>query len=268
MTDRQETLQRIQQALDTAKQIFSRFTPGKIEADDKGGGDPVTEADRAVDTALRKLLLKDGEGWLSEETRDNPERLKYERVWIVDPLDGTREFVKGIPEWCVSVGLVENGKPVAGGICNPATGETIIGSVETGITYNGSPANPSNRPSLDGAVVLASRSEIKRGEWERFEQSPFEVRPTGSVAYKLGLVAAGQCDATWTLTPKNEWDVAAGAALILAAGGFVETLDGSEPIFNNRSTLLTGLITGPAGLHDEIRELLNPIITEMKTARS
>lgn len=268
MDDRQQIMQRIQQAMDEAVIIFDRFTPGHIKADDKGGGDPVTEADRAVNDTLKRLLHRDGEGWLSEETRDNPERQKYDRIWVVDPLDGTREFVQGIPEWCVSIGLVEKGRAVAGGICNPATGETIVGSIETGVTYNGRPAHPSISESLDGALVLASRSEVKRGEWERFADAPFEVRPTGSVAYKLALVAAGQCDSTWTLTPKNEWDVAAGVALILAAGGFAETLDGSQPSFNNQSTLIPGLIVGPASLRNEIRRLLDPIIKQMKTARS
>ncbi|MDX9857789.1 MAG: 3'(2'),5'-bisphosphate nucleotidase CysQ [candidate division Zixibacteria bacterium] len=268
MADRSDIMHRIQQALDAAVAIFERFTPGTIHADDKGGGDPVTEADRAVNNALKELLHRDGEGWLSEETRDNPDRLTHARVWIVDPLDGTREFVKGIPEWCVSIGLVENGRAVAGGICNPATRETIVGSLETGVTYNGLPAQPSQRVTLDGAVVLASRSEIKRGEWERFADAPFEVRPTGSVAYKLGLVAAGRCDTTWTLAPKNEWDVAAGVALVLAAGGFAETPDGAAPTFNNPSTLLPGLIVGPAGLRAEIRRVLSPVLAEMKTARS
>ena len=106
-----------------------------------------------------------------------------------------------------------------------------------------------------GAVVLASRSEIKRGEWEQFEGKSFEVRHTGSVAYKLGSVAAGLADATWTLTPKHEWDVAAGVALILSAGGFVSTLDQSPLRFNNRKPKLAGLIAGGDGLKNEILEL-------------
>src|SRR5207245_1834007 len=85
------------------------------------------------------------------------------RVWVVDPLDGTREFVAGIPEWCVSIGLVENGEAIAGGICNPATGETFIGSLESGLTYNGRRARCSQKSSLSGAIILASRSEVKRG---------------------------------------------------------------------------------------------------------
>ena len=95
---------------------------------------------------LRKNLLRDGEGWLSEESVDDVSRLDKSRVWVVDPLDGTREFVAGIPEFCVSIGLVEDGRPVAGGICNPATNETIIGSLDSGVMYNGKPARPARGP--------------------------------------------------------------------------------------------------------------------------
>ena len=124
-----DILQRIESALEAARAVFARFTPGAIATEYKIGHDPVTEADRAVDAVLRQNLLRDGEGWLSEETADNPSRLDKERVWIVDPLDGTREFVQGLPEFCVSVGYVEGGIPVAGGICNPATNETFLGAI-------------------------------------------------------------------------------------------------------------------------------------------
>src|SRR5580693_10617476 len=180
-----QILERIHSALEASRKIFARFTPGAIEADYKVGHDPVTEADRALDAVLRKELLRSGEGWLSEESVDDPIRLQCSRVWIVDPLDGTREFVKGIPEFCVSIGFVENGRPVAGGIFNPATDETFLGSIDSGVTYNGKPALPSQRKTLEGALVLASRSEVKRGEWKVFENAPFKIRPMGSVAYKL-----------------------------------------------------------------------------------
>src|SRR5580658_5932043 len=110
-----ETLERIHSALEAAREVLNRFTPGAIETEYKAGHDPVTEADRAVDAVLRKTLLRDGEGWLSEESADDLSRLDKSRVWVVDPLDGTREFVMGLPEFCVSIGFVENGKPVAGG---------------------------------------------------------------------------------------------------------------------------------------------------------
>jgi myo-inositol-1(or 4)-monophosphatase len=205
---------------------------------------------------LREALLREGEGWLSEESADDLARLKKQRVWVVDPLDGTLEFVAGIPEWCISIGLVEEGRAVAGGVANPATGETFLGSLESGLTYNGKPARASVRTTLEGAVVLASRSEVYRGEWGAFLKASFIVRPMGSVAYKLALVAAGLADATWTLTPKHEWDVAAGVALVEAAGGFVECLDKSAPTFNNQSPLFPGLIAGGLRLREKIRALI------------
>src|SRR5580698_9047778 len=101
-----QILDRIHSALEASRKVFARFTPGAIEAEYKIGHDPVTEADRAVDVVLRKELLRDGEGWLSEESVDDLSRLERDRVWVVDPLDGTREFVAGIPEFCVSIAMV------------------------------------------------------------------------------------------------------------------------------------------------------------------
>src|SRR3989441_2183232 len=239
-------LQRIRTAVAASRVVFNRFSSGAIEAEYKAGHDPVTEADKAVDAVLRKELLREGEGWLSEESVDDFTRLEKNRIWVVDPLDGTREFVAGIPEFCVSVAMVENGRPVAGGICNPATEETFIGSLQTGVTYKGKRAHPSQRTRLEGAVVLASRSEVKRGEWKQFENASFKIRPMGSVAYKLALVSAGLADATFTLTPKNEWDVAAGAALVESAGGFVRTLKGFPGRCHKKTPLFTRLLAcGP-----------------------
>jgi myo-inositol-1(or 4)-monophosphatase len=252
-----DTLQRIHAALEAAREVLNRFTPGAIETQYKTGHDPVTEADRAVDEVLKKNLLRDDEGWLSEETVDDLSRLNKQRVWVVDPLDGTREFVQGIPEFCVSIAMVEDGIPVAGGICNPATNELILGSRETGVTYNGKRAQPSQRKDLHGALVLASRSEVKRGEWKQFEAAEFNVRPMGSVAYKLGLVSAGLADLTFTLVPKNEWDVAAGAALVESAGGFILTLDHTPLRCNQKNPLLSGLLGGGPFLRAPLLEILD-----------
>jgi len=247
-----DILVRIEAALEAARAVFARFTPGAIETEYKIGHDPVTEADRAVDAVLRQNLLRDGEGWLSEESVDDVSRLSRSRVWVVDPLDGTREFVQGIPEFCVSIGFVEDGRPVAGGICNPATNETVLGAIDCGVLYNGKPARPSQRADLKGSLILASRSEVKRGEWQQFQSGEYQIRPMGSVAYKLGLVAAGLADITFTLTPKNEWDVAAGAALVQSAGGFVATLDNAPLRCNNRNPLLTGLMASGPLLRDPL----------------
>ena len=246
---------RIHEALRAAAEAMRPFTPGAVDYEEKSSrGDPVTGADLAANDVLLELLPSKNEGWLSEETADSPERLRYRRVWVVDPLDGTQEFVDGIPEWCISIGLVEDGIPVAGGILSPSTDQLVLGSVESGVTLNGEAIRTTARKSLEGALILASRSEWKRGEWDRYEDAPFTVRPCGSVAFKLGQVAAGLADGTWTLVPKHEWDVAGGAALMLAAGGTLLHADGSRPRFNQASPKLPNFLAATEELLLEFKE--------------
>lgn len=250
---RRDDLDRIEAALDAAATVLEDFTPGRIDTTFKRGDDPLTAADLAVDKALREHLPLPDEGWLSEETRDSAERLSCDRVWVVDPIDGTREFVEGIPEWCVSIGLIEDGQPVAGGILNPATGERIVGAVDMGVSVSGS--GPIDCAGGSQLCVVASNSEVKRGEWARFDEQ-VNVVSCGSVAYKLGLVAAGRADATWTLVPKHEWDVAGGVALVLASGGWVSLPDGSRPSWNQPKPKFPGLIASTAVAAEGVRSLL------------
>ena len=254
---RSDDLARVADALAAAAEVLERFTPGEVEAELKDGGDPLTAADTAVNDVLAEALRGGNEGWLSEESTDGGGRLNRRRVWVVDPIDGTREFIDGIPEWCVSVGLVEDGVPVAGGVLSPPNGHLIIGSDETGVVCNGAPAQTTATTDLRGALVLASRSEVKRGEWERFFATPIAVRNMGSVAYKLSLVGAGLADATWTLVPKNEWDVAGGAALVRAGGGRVFGIDGADVVFNRADPLMDGFIAVASGLCDQVMDLLD-----------
>jgi myo-inositol-1(or 4)-monophosphatase len=252
---RQDDLARIHEALRAAAEAIRPFTPGAVDYEEKSSrGDPVTAADLAANDVLLELLPSENEGWLSEETADSPERLRYRRVWVVDPLDGTREFVDGIPEWCISIGLVEDGIPVAGGILSPSTDQLVLGAVESGVTLNGEAIRATARKSLEGALILASRSEWKRGEWDRYEDAPFTVKPCGSVAFKLGQVAAGLADGTWTLVPKHEWDVAGGAALIMAAGGTLLHADGSRPRFNQASPKIPNFLAATEELLLEFKE--------------
>ena len=126
-------------------------------------------------------------------------------------------------------------------------------SIGHGVTLDGQPVQASSRPGLAGATVLASRSEVRRKEWEGYREDLFTIRPCGSVAFKLAQVAAGLADATWTLVPKHEWDVAAGVALILAAGGTVwEHEPGQAVPFNRPKPKLTRLLAAPPQLVGEI----------------
>lgn len=250
MTDRRSDLDRIERALAVAKEILLQFLPSNYEVGHKTNGDPVTKVDLALDRALREELVDLGESWLSEESghdADRPDQ-RRERTWVVDPLDGTREFILGIPEWAVSIGLVEGGQPVAGGILNLAADFQAIGALGHGCTLNGAAVVASNVSSIHDALVLASRTEVERGEWQRWTQANLTIQAMGSIAYKLARVACGLADATWTLTPKNEWDVAGGVALVVASGGWAKTLDGESPRFNRASPAMSGLLAGGPGL--------------------
>ena len=245
-----DILKRISRALDAAAEVLEDFTAGQIEATLKAGDDPVTAADLAVNEVLLGILPQAGEAWLSEETKDDPARTQSRRLWVVDPIDGTREFVQGIPEWCVSIGFVVEGEAVAGGILSPSRGEKILGALGSGVTLNGAPVSPRGTTRAEDTVVLASRSEIRRGEWDQYEGRNWELRPMGSVALKMGLVAAGMVDATWTLVPKHEWDVAAGTALVNASGGRVFIPEHGEPSFNQADLLFPGLAALGAGTEE------------------
>lgn len=260
MTKHNRDLDRIICALQAGAKIYKSRSMDSIRVDRKSGGDPVTDAEREVNQLLFEMLVQPGEGWLSEESADNPDRLVRRRVWLVDPLDGTKEYVSGIPEWCISIALMEERRLVAAGILNPCTDEMFYGSVETGIASNVCADDLKIENSdLGDALVLGSRSEVKRGEWERFRRAKFRLQPMGSVAYKLALVAVGKADATWTLVPKHEWDVAAGVALVLFSGGLVVGLDGQPLEFNRANPLYSGLI----GFSSAGVQRLRPFLAEV-----
>lgn len=252
-----EYIARIHDALNAAHDVVQQFAPGTFAVKDTGGRDVITQVDREVSDVLRARLLRPNEGWLSEEDTDDLRRLSKQVVWVVDPLDGTREFVDGIPEWCISVGVVVDGTAVAGGVCNPATNEVFLGGLNSGVTYNGRRAQSSQKTDLNGAVVLASRQEYKRGEWAQFEGKAFSIKPTGSVAYKLALVSAGLADATWTLSPKHVWDVAAGVALVTSAGGTVACIRDGRLRFNQTETLLPGLVASSKGIWESVIQIVD-----------
>jgi len=219
-------------AIEAARQagaITLQFYGGKYQIDYKERRDPVTSADLAADACLKEQLLGayPEYGWLSEETADSPQRLQQERLWIVDPIDGTREFIAGIPEYVVSIALVEAGEPIVGVLYNPAA-DQLFAAVRGGGTFlNGRRVFCSETTRLDQAVLIASRSETKRGEIEPFRPHLREVRPVGSVAYKLAVVAAAlHGDFNLSVQPKSEWDVCAGDLLVREAGGQMLDLDG------------------------------------------
>lgn len=209
---------------------------------DKGEGHPVTIADREANSAIRNLIVQHFpyDAWLSEEDADDLARLSKSRLWVVDPLDGTRDFIRHNPEFAVSIALVVDHESILGVIYNPVTDELFWGCQGQGVWLGNERQHVAKKHN--GKVsVLASQSEYNCGDWQRYENI-FDVRPTGGTAYKMALVAAGRADACFTLQSKNEWDICAGHLLVTESGGKVSTASGEPVTFNNRVSRLPNLL--------------------------
>lgn len=248
----------VKAAQEAGRAIMSYYLDS-YSVEEKAPDNPVTDADLAADTLLREELtnLLPEAGWLSEETIDDPQRIEKELCWVVDPLDGTKEFVTGIPEFAVSIGLVERGKPLLAVIFNPATNELFHAFRGNGSKYNGARSRVSTCKRLADAKIDASRSERGRGEFAPFE-SLVDVRTMGSIAYKLARVSAGIADATWSRGPKNEWDICAGVLLIQEAGGCCVDLDDEAISFNKVYPKVNGIIADNGRLHKQVMAALAP----------
>ena len=235
--------------------IILNYYKADNEIQEKAYHNSVTTADREADSRLKEILLGERPyyGWLSEETVDSPDRLGKERVWVVDPLDGTKEFIEGVPNFVVSVALVESGTSIVGVLFNPVTNETFTAAQGEGAQLNGEAIQCAAKDNVKDMVILNSRSETRRGLWEPYVGTFGELRAIGSVAYKLGLTAAGQADIFASLRPKNEWDICAGTCIIREAGGKVINLNGNNISFNQEKTLIEpGLIAGEIQAVDKL----------------
>ena len=234
--------------------LILSYYKADYEIKDKGYHNPVTTADHAADARLKDMLTGSypDYGWLSEETVDSKERLNKDRVWVVDPLDGTKEFIEGVPHFVVSVALVENGEPILGVLYNPVTTETFTAVKGQGAMLDGENIKCSEKEKPDEMVIFNSRSETRSGLWDPFQDTFKELKAIGSVAYKLGLTAAGRADIFASLRPKNEWDICAGNCIINEAGGKLVDLYGNARQYNSPDTLITpGLIAGQVDAVDK-----------------
>jgi myo-inositol-1(or 4)-monophosphatase len=233
--------------------VLPAFRAG-LEVRFKEPGQPVTDADLEADRILHEVLLggRPEYGWLSEETSDTPERLAKERLWVVDPIDGTNSFVKGYPEFAISVALVDRGRAVVGVVLNPATDELYHAAIGGGAFLNGAPIRVSTTDEAAGVRTLAaSRGEMRRGEVDHFA-APWRVSPLGSTAYNMAKVADGSVDVYVSAGPKKEWDVAGAAVVVTEAGGRVTRPGGAELRYNQPDPAWRGIVATNGVLHEAV----------------
>jgi myo-inositol-1(or 4)-monophosphatase len=221
---------------------------------EKSEDNPVTLADLEADKAIADQLSAafPDDAILSEETIRDDNRLEKSRVWIVDPMDGTKEFTRGIPEFAVSIALTEDGEPVVGVIYNPMANVTVHATVGGGTFRNGEPAKVSSCEQLSDCEVVASRTETSRDQYAPYDGWFRKMRPLGSIAWKLACTACGDGDINISVAPKNEWDVCAGDLLVREAGGIYVDFNGETRRYNQPKTLIDrGMAAGPKTLLDQ-----------------
>jgi len=245
----------LQLLIDAAKESskiatkFFQSDPQVWEKSDDAG--PVTEADLAVNTYLEGVLRTERPdyGWLSEETEDDCKRLEKSRVFVIDPIDGTRAFIAGRDMWAHSIALVEDGVPVAGVVYLPVMDLMFEATIGGGARLNGQPITPSGVSDLDAANVLTAKVSAKPEHWKDGTSPEYTSHFRSSLAYRMALIANGEFDAMLTLRGTWEWDIAAGALLVSEAGGLVSDRRGNALQFNNAKPMVDGVLAAPATLH-------------------
>ncbi|MGO4387307.1 inositol monophosphatase [Microvirga sp. 2YAF29] len=222
----------------------------------KGHSSPVTEADIALDTFLKDQLLTllPEAGWLSEETTDNPERLKRRHVWVVDPIDGTRAFASGHPDWAISIALVTDGEPVLGILHAPIHEHLYVATYGGGATRNGetlvlSGENPPRPARVAGPKPLVDRFERGTEMVDRLPKVP-------SLALRLARVADGSIDVALVSVNAQDWDIAAADLILREAGGLLTDLAGGQPVYNRPEPRHGEMIAATSRLHPRAIEAM------------
>jgi myo-inositol-1(or 4)-monophosphatase len=236
---------------------FRLGAPTSADVAYKPGDSPVTSADLAVDRALEPILRAafPDAGWLSEETADLPDRLNKSRLVVLDPIDGTRAFMRGDPCWTVAIALIEHGRPIAGVVHAPALQETFAASLGRGATLNGAKIRVSEFAKLDGVRIAGPRPLIASlAAAAGFHAEPAPKSP--SLAYRLASVAAGRVEIGLASANSHDWDIAA-ADIILreAGGGLVE--GGVEVSYNQPRTRHDSLLAAPSGWLSQLSSALD-----------
>ena len=251
----QKELEVAVQAAKEAGKIAMGYYQGSYDIREKSANNPVTTADLMVNRQIREIIYRafPDDGWLSEETEDSPDRLAKSRVWVVDPIDGTEEFITGIPEFAISIALVVEGMPVIGVLHNPATAELFYAYTGGGAFCNETPIYCSSYRTLKQASMIVSRTEHRKGVLAGLIPLVGEIQYIGSVTYKLARLAAGIGDLYVTVRPKNEWDFCAGDLILREAGGVLWDKAGQTIRYNKkRVRQSTGLFAGNPTLVKQI----------------
>lgn len=241
----------VRDAAEAAGAIAMRYFGRKPEVWMKEGASPVTEADYAVDRYLREELkaARPDYGWLSEETVDSPDRLSSRRTFVVDPIDGTRGFIEGRKTWCVSIAVVEEGRPVAGVLACPALGETYWAGESGPAFLNGeaiSVAADTARPRVGGPkTIFQMLTPDLRAKVEVTAYVP-------SLAYRIALLARGSLDAALVKPNSHDWDLAAADIILGRAGGEVVDEHGRRLLYAGENVRQDMLVAGSGPLLSEI----------------
>jgi myo-inositol-1(or 4)-monophosphatase len=218
---------------------------------EKSPGNPVCSADLAVDAFLKRELgtLLPAAGWLSEETADAPGRLDDSLIWLVDPIDGTRDYIRGRPGWAVSVALVSAGRPLLGLLCAPARGELWSGEAGQGSWRNGTRLAASTRGDLCGARVPVHSLPADDHDLVAVDQP-------NSIALRIAMIAANEADLVATLRWGFEWDIGAAALIAREAGAAVTDAFGQPLNYNKRDPRAFGVLATSAAIHGQAVERL------------
>lgn len=235
---------------------------------DKSPNNPVSEADIALDRLLQERLLeaRPDYGWLSEETADDADRLGRQRIWVVDPIDGTRDFLRGRSGWAVSIALIENGQPVLGAICAPARKQLFLAEAGRGATLNGEPIRTSGCTSIVECRIPVDPATVNAGYWpERWPVKTVE-KPNG-LTLRITKVANGEADAFFEGRPMGEWDIAAAALILTEAGGTITDRDGAPLSFNKPEPKLKGVVAAVPAVHAEVLRRVKLGVKAFRTSR-
>ena len=217
---------------------------------------PVSEVDIAVNQLLKERLaaLVPEAGWLSEESEDDPARLAASRLWIVDPIDGTRSFIAGRPDWTISVALVEGSRPVVAGLYAPVSEELFLAAAGAGATRNGMPIKATPGGMIEGARIAGPRGFLDR--LATAVPAFVAVPKIQSLALRLARVADGTLDAALASRTSRDWDLAAADLLVHEAGGALTTVGGAKLAYNRVSTIHDDLIAAGLVRHQTLAVLL------------